>query len=130
MAQQNNSADSSRDAEGRLSEDLGGRYQAEGYGDDPYTEEAAAENRAYRPRRRFSFDIDKVADDWIDGLIPEEIEWRHLVGKYPRISIGLALVAGYLIGRTQGKALMAAAGAVAIDEISKVVEGSVGDIFS
>ena len=50
--------------------------------------------------------------------------------KYPRVSIGLALVAGYLIGRTQGKALIAAAGAVAIEEISRVVEDSVGDIFT
>ncbi len=124
---QHNSKESSDDS--RLGEDLGGRYQAEGYGDDPYIENAPS-GEGYAARRRFSFDIDKVADQWIDGLVPEEIEWRRLVGKYPRISIGLALVAGYLIGRTQGKALIAAAGAVAIEEISKVVEDSVGDIFT
>lgn len=114
----------------KLSEDLGGRYQAEGYGYDPYTENAQAGEEHTMRRRRFSFDIDKAADQWIDGLIPQEIEWRHLVGKYPRISVGLALVAGYLIGRTQGKALIAAAGAVAIEEVSKLVEDSVGDIFT
>jgi hypothetical protein len=135
MAQQNSkpaspaapSQDSySHDEQG--AEDLAeGRYQAEGYGSDPYGEGASGEQRGRAVRSRFN--IDQVADQWIDGLIPEEIEWRRLVIKYPRISIGLAFVAGYLIGRTQGKALVAAAGAVAIEEISRVVEDSVGDIF-
>lgn len=136
MAQQN-SKDNPQEAasdEARLSEDMAaGRYQAEGYGSGPYDEDAeAAEGvgAGSRVRRRFSFDIDQMADQWIDGLVPEEIEWRRLVVKYPRISVGLALVAGYLIGRTQGKALVAAAGAVAFEEISRVVEDSVGDIFT
>ena len=138
MAQQNSKdAPAAQDEDPRLSADLAdGRYQAEGYGYDPYSENAhaaeeyaAAEQRPAR-RARPRFDIDQMADQWIDGLVPEEIEWRRLVVKYPRISVGLALVAGYLIGRTQGKALIAAAGAVAIEEISRAVEDSVGDLFA
>jgi hypothetical protein len=136
MAQQNSKpASSDAPSEDTYSHDehgaedmAAGRYQAEGYGYDPYGEGASGTQRGRGIRSRFN--IDQVADQWIDGLIPEEIEWRRLVTKYPRISIGLALVAGYLIGRTQGKALVAAAGAVAIEEISRVVEDSVGDIFS
>lgn len=132
MAQQN--TQDALDSDAPAPEDIAAsRYQAEGYGHDPYTENAdvagagAGAERTRRARPRF--DIDQMADQWIDGLVPEEIEWRQLVGKYPRISVGLALVAGYLIGRTQGKALIAAAGAVAIDEISRAVEDSVGDLF-
>lgn len=131
MAQQNNKDTQPDAGDPRLSEDLAaGRYQAEGYGSDPYDGDEDAAGGSVPRRRRFSFDIDQMADQWIDGLIPEEIEWRRLVVKYPRISVGLALVAGYLIGRTQGRALVAAAGAVAIEEISRVVEDSVGDIFT
>lgn len=130
MAQQN--TQEALDSDAPAPEDIAAsRYQAEGYGNDPYTQNAdEAGPRSERVRRaRPRFDIDQMADQWIDGLVPEEIEWRQLVGKYPRISVGLALVAGYLIGRTQGKALIAAAGAVAIDEISRAVEDSVGDLF-
>jgi hypothetical protein len=142
MAQQNSKDASGPEAQGDASPDpLDGRYQAEGYGYDPYSEDdvAAAEDRAmeesYDPEeramrpRRLRFNIDQMADEWIDGLIPEEVEWRNLVRKYPRISVGLALVAGYLVGRTQGKALVAAAGAIAVDEISRAVEESVSGLF-
>lgn len=146
MAQQNTNEAADPDAQGGASDDpLAGRYQAEGYGSDPYSEEEldaaeeddaqqkAAESRSAAARTgrraRPRFDIDHLADEWIDGLIPVEVEWRGLVRKYPRISVGLAVVAGYLVGRTQGKALLAAAGAIAIDEISRAVEDSVGGLF-
>lgn len=56
-------------------------------------------------RRRAS--AQTTTDDIIDELVPDDLDWRHLVESYPVASISLAGLAGFLLGRNHGSALIA-----------------------
>jgi hypothetical protein len=105
-----------------------GRYAAQGYEEDPYAETGGRPVRP--PRRPFGgLNFASIADDFLDELLPEEIDWRRLVGTYPKTSLTLAAVAGYMIGRSQGRALVNRASGLAMGEVRRVVQDTVGDLF-
>lgn len=59
------------------------------------------------------------ADDIIDELMPQELDWRQLVESYPVVSISVAGLAGFLLGRNHGSALIAGASAFMAREMSR-----------
>ena len=57
-------------------------------------------------------------DGLVDDLLPDELDWRHIVTTYPVPALLLAAAGGFLIGREQGMELIAAAKAFVTDEVS------------
>lgn len=49
-----------------------------------------------------------VVDELIDELLPESLDWRQLVQRYPLASAAVAAAAGFWVGRTKGALVMAA----------------------
>jgi hypothetical protein len=65
-----------------------------------------------------------LADEFLDELMPPELDWRRLVRRYPIPALLLAGVAGYWLGRSRSgrQVAEAAAGAVAVGVTSRIAE--------
>ena len=50
-----------------------------------------------------------IEDDWVDTVVPEELDWRQLVREHPLASMGVVAAAGFLVGRFQGDRILALA---------------------
>jgi len=50
----------------------------------------------------------ELADQVVDELMPEDLDWRHLVRIYPFPAVVLAMVTGLFLGRHRGHLLLAA----------------------
>lgn len=59
------------------------------------------------------------ADDIIDELVPEDLDWKHLVTTYPIASISVVTLAGFLLGRSHGTSLLSAVSAFMAKEMSQ-----------
>jgi hypothetical protein len=68
-----------------------------------------------------------LADDFLDLLLPERLEWRRLVATYPRISLLVAGVAGFLVARKQGPAIVGAVSSRAQKEVAGGIEAFLGE---
>lgn len=75
---------------------------------------------APEPRERY-------ADELVDELLPAEFDWRRMVVSYPKVSLAVAAVGGYLLGRSRGEAIVAALGAYASDAVSQNINSIVGE---
>jgi len=63
--------------------------------------------RGGRPLEREAGAAD-FADELIDELLPETLDWRHLVRSYPRATVAVAAAAGFWLARSKGSLVMAA----------------------
>ncbi len=59
-----------------------------------------------------------LADEILDEILPEEIDWRQLVWSYPKSSLALAALGGYLLGRSRGRKLVSSASQYVGDTVS------------
>jgi len=59
-----------------------------------------------------------LADEILDEILPEEVDWRQLVWSYPKSTLALAAIAGYWLGRSRGRRLFAAATQFAGDSVT------------
>lgn len=50
-----------------------------------------------------------IEDDWVDTVVPEELDWRELVREHPLASMGVVAAAAFLVGRFQGDRILALA---------------------
>lgn len=71
-----------------------------------------------------------LADQLLDDLLPESLEWRRLVCTYPVTSLCLAGAAGFFLGRNHGSALLAAVSAFAVREVSDNIASVFGEAMS
>ena len=69
---------------------------------------------------------ESLADRWVDELVPDDLDWRHLVRRYPMASMAVATTAGFLLGRNHGAALLAAVSAYAVREVSSNLTSAFG----
>ncbi len=60
-----------------------------------------------------------LADELIDDLLPPDLDWRRIVRRYPMPSLLLVGLGGYLLGRTQGRALIARLSAFAAARVEE-----------
>lgn len=60
-------------------------------------------------------------DDVLDELIPERLDWRDLVVRYPLPALLVAALGGYWLGSRRGKDLTAAAAAFAEERVDEQV---------
>jgi hypothetical protein len=67
-----------------------------------------------------------TADDLLDEILPEGLEWDRLVRSYPIPAVLLAALGGFLLGRSHGPAILAAVSGYAAAEISKNVSEALG----
>lgn len=75
----------------------------------------------------FHSDDPSLADELLDDLIPPEVNWRRLVRNHPWPALLVAGLGGYLLGRTQGRALVGALAGLAVARVEERVLGYVED---
>lgn len=66
-----------------------------------------------------------MADQWVDEVVPESVDWERLVRRYPLPSLALVAVGGFLVGRHRGSELLSAITAFATrqagDSVSRIL---------
>ena len=72
------------------------------------------------PARRPLVDTTAV-DEFIDELLPEAVDWRHLVEKYPRTALAAAAAAGFWLARSRSQLVLTAIGSYFAASIGEVV---------
>lgn len=131
-------------------DDLDAHAYLEGDEDDEWDEEPAAARRGVggsrapfaaasgervdaageaRPRRMRAAVAGPraAADQMLDELLPEQLDWQRLVRQYPIPSLAVAALGGYLLGRYKGAAVLAALSAFAADAVADNVNEILGD---
>lgn len=88
------------------------------------------EHEEYEERPRRSRSLISDADQIVDELLPEDLDWRHLVTTYPRTSLAVSAVAGFFVGRRQGMSLLAALSGFVVGEVTRNVQEFVEDLSS
>ena len=86
---------------------------------DERVEESASELGV---RRVSSFE-----DQIVDELLGDDLDWIRLVRTYPRVSLLLAGVGGFLLGRSRGPMIVAALSAFAAGKIDKSLSQLLGE---
>ncbi|HEX2642102.1 MAG TPA: hypothetical protein VHU81_03855 [Thermoanaerobaculia bacterium] len=64
-----------------------------------------------------------MADDLLNEILPEGLDWERLVRSYPIPAVLIAAVGGFLLGRRHGPAILGAVSTYAASEMSKNVSG-------
>lgn len=67
-----------------------------------------------------------AADRVVDDLLPDDFDWTDLVVRYPKTSILVAAVGGYLLGRTRGEEIVDSLGGFATDKVTEGVNHYLG----
>lgn len=67
-----------------------------------------------------------LADELLDELLPNELDWQGLVRSYPKTSLVVAAVGGYYIGYSKGRSLLDGLAALAGDTVSRGVNEFLG----
>ena len=70
---------------------------------------------------------EQMADQFVDEVAPEELDWRELVRRYPVASLAVAALGGFVLGRSRGRAIVAALGAYAGDLVAREVNELLGE---
>jgi len=52
--------------------------------------------------------VGSFADELLDEVLPESLDWRGLVQRYPNICLGTAAVTGFWLGRRRGELVLSA----------------------
>lgn len=66
------------------------------------------------------------ADELLDDVLPEAVDWRRWVARYPVPVLLAAAVGGFFLGRRRGKAVMTAAVAFAADRLAHGLSDTLG----
>lgn len=67
-----------------------------------------------------------LADDLLDELLPEDLDWEQLVRRYPRTCLLAALGVGAWLGYRRGRAVLAVVGTL----VAGRVAGTVGELLA
>jgi hypothetical protein len=75
------------------------------------------------PSRRSAGPDGDVADELLDELLPESLDWRHLVRKYPHAALAVAAAAGFWMARRKGDLVLTAVGSYLAAQLGDAVAG-------
>lgn len=64
---------------------------------------------------------------FLNGLLPEELEWERLVRTYPLASLAIAAVGGYFLGRRSGAVIIEAVSQTASERVRGLVSEVLGE---
>ncbi len=67
------------------------------------------------------------ADQLVDELLPDELDWEHLVRTYPIPALIACAAAGFWLGMRRGPVLTAAVAGWAAQQMTRKVNDFVGD---
>lgn len=67
-----------------------------------------------------------TANRIVDEIVPDEVDWTDLVVRYPKTSLAVAALGGFLLGRSRGKEIALTLSAFAADRVVEGVNQSVG----
>ncbi len=67
-----------------------------------------------------------TADQLLDDLLPEELDWQRLVRSYPLPALALAAVGGFFLGRSRGPEIVSALAGFAADTLTESVNQLLG----
>jgi hypothetical protein len=62
-----------------------------------------------------------MVDEIIDELLPHEVDWRSVVTSYPKLSVSLVAAAGFWLGRTRGRAILAGITGLAAETVNESI---------
>ncbi len=66
------------------------------------------------------------ADEVVDELLPDELDWADLVKRYPKAALTLVAVGGFLLGRSRGAEIVEALSQFAADQVTEGVNQYLG----
>lgn len=66
------------------------------------------------------------ADQLVDELLPEELDWKRLVQSYPLAAVFAAAAGGFFIGRSRGRIILAALSGFAAETLTENVNAYLG----
>ena len=67
-----------------------------------------------------------MADELVDELVPREVDWQRLVRSYPLMSLALAALGGFVLGRSRGREMVSALSTFAADTLTDNVNEYLG----
>jgi hypothetical protein len=67
------------------------------------------------------------ADELLDELLPESLDWRHLVDNYPRACLVAAAGLGFVFGRRYGAMVVTALGSYVAAQVGDSVAEVLGE---
>ena len=67
-----------------------------------------------------------LADELLDEILPDELDWQGLVRSYPKTSVLVAVLGGYYVGFNKGRALFDGLAELAGDTVSRAVNEFLG----
>ncbi len=67
-----------------------------------------------------------TADDLLDEILPEDLDWQRLVRTYPLPALAVAAAGGFLLGLLHGPTLVAAASSYVAAQVSRQVGQVIG----
>ena len=68
-----------------------------------------------------------MADDILDELMPEGLDWRDKVVAYPLTALVLSGLGGFVLGRRHGGAILEALSNFAASEVDRNISNFLGD---
>lgn len=67
------------------------------------------------------------SDQIVGELLPEELAWKDLALRYPKATVMVAAVGGYLLGRSRGPEILEALAGFAADRVTDGVNELLGE---
>ncbi len=67
------------------------------------------------------------ADSILDDLLPDDLDWRHLVRSYPIPVLVLSGLGGFLLGSRHGGEILSALSSFATREVDRNIATLLGD---
>ena len=74
-----------------------------------------------------SAERENLADDLVDKLVATDLDWRDVVRSYPKASLAVAAVGGFVLGKARGTAIVAALAAYAADTLASNINEYLGE---
>lgn len=68
----------------------------------------------------------RASDDWVDELLPVDLEWRTAVRRHPWLALGAAAGVGFVVGRLRGARLLEDLTDVATTSITAGITAGLG----
>ncbi|HLX07893.1 MAG TPA: hypothetical protein VKY89_08525 [Thermoanaerobaculia bacterium] len=68
-----------------------------------------------------SWKAEGIVHDLLDSVLPEGLDWEHLVRSYPAPALAVAALGGFLVGRAYGPEIIEAVSSFAAAEVAKNV---------
>ena len=66
------------------------------------------------------------ADQVVDELLPDELDWTDLVRRYPKSALALAALGGFMLGRRRGPEIVEALSEFAANRVTEGVNQYLG----